>query len=83
MQIKEARLAAGGAIDNGTLSWVSLPQINVNGWIDVPKYHKLNYESRAIDLDDLIAPPKFLVTGVNYIANDSGYDCIIYRLQLL
>ncbi len=64
LQVKQGKLMAGGAIDNETMSWVSLPQINVNNWRDRPKFHKLNYESRGLDLDDLVAPEKYLVTGI-------------------
>ncbi|XKL65650.1 hypothetical protein PGB90_009070 [Kerria lacca] len=64
LQVQEGKLLPGGVIDNQTLAWVSLPSITVGNWLDVPKYHKLSYESRAIDLDDIVAPAKYLVTGV-------------------
>lgn len=66
LQVKEGKLESYG-INSSTTAWVSLSNITVGNLQDIPKYHKLTYESRALDLDDLIAPTGFLLTGINGI----------------
>lgn len=63
LQIKQAKLLPMGIIDNTSMSWASLPQFSLNNWLDKSKYHKLSYESRSFDLDELIAPKNYIITG--------------------
>lgn len=63
LQIKQAKLLPMGLIENTSMSWVNLPQISIHNWIDKPKFHKLSYESRSLDLDDLMAPSGYVITG--------------------
>lgn len=63
LQVKEGKLGPSGVIDNTTVSWVPVSNITVGNWRDVQKYHKLTYESRAFDLDDLVAPSGYLLSG--------------------
>ncbi|XP_030567504.1 uncharacterized protein LOC115767384 isoform X1 [Drosophila novamexicana] len=70
LQIQEGQLLPRGAINESTLSWKPVDEYkifdrNVAKGID---YHTLSYESRSIDLDDIMKTDDntFVVTGVRF-----------------
>lgn len=68
IQIQDGVLMPRGTIDQSTLQWkrisnFSLLDRGIRNGID---YHTMSWERRAIDLDDLIAPPSHLVTGLRF-----------------
>lgn len=67
LQIKEGKLEPGGLIDNDTISWVPVSSIDVDNWLDKHKFHTLRYESRSLDLDDLVAPKNYVLTGKSIV----------------
>lgn len=68
IQIQEGQLLSRGAINTSTTEWqpvdaFSIMDVNVKSGID---YHKLVWEKRALDLDDLQAPQDHLLTGIRF-----------------
>ncbi|KAL6436597.1 hypothetical protein ACFW04_004812 [Cataglyphis niger] len=68
MQIQEGELLPRGAINASTTEWqpvdaFSIMDANVRSGID---YHKLVWEKRALDLDDLQSSQDHLLTGVRF-----------------
>ncbi|KRG06869.1 uncharacterized protein LOC6585004 isoform X2 [Drosophila mojavensis] len=70
LQIQEGQLLPRGAINESTLSWKPVDEYkiydrNVAKGID---YHTLSYESRSIDLDDIMKTDdySFVVTGLRF-----------------
>ncbi|XP_050451579.1 uncharacterized protein LOC126851539 isoform X1 [Cataglyphis hispanica] len=68
MQIQEGELLPRGAINTSTTEWqpvdaFSIMDANVRSGID---YHKLVWEKRALDLDDLQSSQDHLLTGVRF-----------------
>jgi len=80
LQIKQAKLLPMGLIDNTSMSWVDLPRISLNDWLDRAKYHKLSYESRSFDLDDLVSTNGYIITGKCDYLTCSPLICNIMRL---
>lgn len=66
LQIKQARLLSKGRIDTRTLEWLPLYNYTVETGTRGADYHTLSYEQRAVDLDDLKASDRQLVTGVRF-----------------
>ncbi|XP_054288862.1 uncharacterized protein LOC129004333 isoform X1 [Macrosteles quadrilineatus] len=64
MQIQEGSLGRYGHI-NGT-SWQSVDNFKTKDTIEGKDYMKMSYYKRAIDLDDLLAPPEHVITGVKF-----------------
>lgn len=69
LQIQEGELLPRGIVNQSTLEWKPVEKYNVfdrhvkNG-VD---YHKLSYEKRTIDLDDVDTDDNsFVVTGVRF-----------------
>lgn len=65
MQIQEGQLLPRGAINTSTTEWqpvdaFSIMDANIRSGID---YHKLVWEKRALDLDDLQSSQDHLLTG--------------------
>ncbi|XP_018057376.1 PREDICTED: uncharacterized protein LOC108693138 isoform X1 [Atta colombica] len=66
IQIQEGQLLPRGEIDVSTIEWQSVDAFSImdshirNG-VD---YHTIVWEKRALDLDDLLAVPDHLLTGV-------------------
>jgi len=65
IQIQEGQLMPRGAINESTIEWQSIDDFsvrdsNIKSGID---YHKLVWERRALDLDDLASPQDHLLTG--------------------
>ncbi|XP_072747595.1 uncharacterized protein Orion isoform X2 [Anoplolepis gracilipes] len=68
IQIQEGQLLSRGAINTSTTEWqpvdaFSIMDVNVKSGID---YHKLVWEKRALDLDDLQSPQDHLLTGIRF-----------------
>ncbi|XP_017851839.1 uncharacterized protein LOC108606329 isoform X1 [Drosophila busckii] len=70
LQIQEGQLLPRGAINQSTVAWRPVDDYkifdrNVAKGVD---YHTLNYESRSIDLDDIMKADdnSFVVTGVRF-----------------
>ncbi|XP_012216013.1 uncharacterized protein orion isoform X1 [Linepithema humile] len=68
IQIQEGQLLPRGAINTSTIEWqpiddFSVMDSNVKSGID---YHKLVWERRALDLDDLTSPQDHLLTGIRF-----------------
>lgn len=68
MQIQEGQLLPRGAINTSTTEWqpvdaFSIMDANIRSGID---YHKLVWEKRALDLDDLQSSQDHLLTGVRF-----------------
>lgn len=63
LQVKEGEILPGGLIDKDSISWVPVSPIDVDNWLEKHKYHTMRYESRSIDLDDLVAPKNYVLTG--------------------
>ncbi|XP_029173505.1 uncharacterized protein LOC114942330 isoform X2 [Nylanderia fulva] len=68
IQIQEGQLLPRGAINSSTTEWqqidaFSIMDSNVKSGID---YHKLVWEKRALDLDDLQSAQDHLLTGVRF-----------------
>lgn len=65
LQIQEGELTSRANIDNSTLRWVPLEDYhvsdkNVKNKVD---FHKLTWEERTLDLDDLTADGNQVMTG--------------------
>lgn len=68
MQIQEGVLLPRGHINSTTLVWkpideFSILDANVKNGVD---YHTLAWERRGLDLDDLVGPENYLLTGVRF-----------------
>ncbi|XP_046965961.1 uncharacterized protein LOC124534258 isoform X1 [Vanessa cardui] len=66
LQISEGFLGERGTITPG--SWVPLQKFDISepGIREGEDYHKLTYERRAIDLDELDSPTGYVLTGVRF-----------------
>ena len=65
LQIQEGELLQCGKILEGSVQWKDVDNFTVMDR-DVENgrdYHRLNWENRALDLDDLVAPEYHLLTG--------------------
>ena len=68
LQIQEGKLLKRGDILEESVQWRDVDNFtvmdhNVKNGRD---YHSLDWENRALDLDDLIAPESHLLTGKTY-----------------
>ncbi|XP_011051337.1 PREDICTED: uncharacterized protein LOC105144250 isoform X1 [Acromyrmex echinatior] len=66
IQIQEGQLLPRGGIDVSTIEWqpvdaFSIMDSHIRNGVD---YHTIVWEKRALDLDDLLAVPDHLLTGV-------------------
>lgn len=68
LQIQEGRLLPRGNIDPESVHWVPVEDYKLTDRhvFNKQDYHTMNWESRALDLDDLIAEEGHLVTGVRF-----------------
>ncbi|XP_021694803.1 uncharacterized protein LOC5564091 isoform X1 [Aedes aegypti] len=66
--VQEGQLLPRGQIDNTTLQWVEPEAYNILSPYIRAKvdYNVMNYENRAMDLDDIILQPPYVVTGVRF-----------------
>lgn len=57
-----------GMINAATLQWKPISNYSLldRGIVNGVDYHTMAWDKRAIDLDDLIAPPSHVVTGVRF-----------------
>lgn len=64
LQIQDGVMLPRGAINESTITWrpVDEYKIGITGEKD-KDYHEMSWEQRTIDLDNLIAPPNFVMTG--------------------
>ncbi|XP_014242049.1 uncharacterized protein LOC106662462 [Cimex lectularius] len=68
LQIQQGTLLKNGAINVSTVAWRAVDDYKtdddgIKAGVD---YHVLTWEQRAIDLDDLIAPEGYVLTGVRF-----------------
>ncbi|XP_020290288.1 uncharacterized protein LOC109857914 isoform X1 [Pseudomyrmex gracilis] len=68
IQIQEGQLLPRGAINASTINWqpingFSIMDSNVRSGVD---YHKIVWEKRALDLDDLVSAQDHLLTGIRF-----------------
>lgn len=66
IQIQEGQLLPRGLINASTIEWqptdgFSVMDSNVRSGVD---YHKIVWEKRALDLDDLVSAQDHLLTGI-------------------
>uniref|UniRef100_A0A8D8W039 Uncharacterized protein n=1 Tax=Cacopsylla melanoneura TaxID=428564 RepID=A0A8D8W039_9HEMI len=69
IQIRQATLLPKLLLNTTTAEWVPVSKIDVGDnkrTVEGLDYHKMTYEKRALDLDDVILPAKYLVTGVQF-----------------
>ncbi|XP_062539632.1 uncharacterized protein LOC134207771 isoform X1 [Armigeres subalbatus] len=66
--VQQGKLLPGGQIENSTLQWVEPEEYNILSPNIRTKvdYNTLNYDNRAMDLDDIILKPSYVVTGVRF-----------------
>lgn len=77
LQIQEGQLGAEGSVDSSTVAWKELPVIDTDAphTVDesgekVRAYHALQYNKRAIDLNEVKSPTGHVLTGVRFVVND-------------
>ncbi|XP_018403320.1 PREDICTED: uncharacterized protein LOC108780187 isoform X1 [Cyphomyrmex costatus] len=68
IQIQEGQLLPRGGINTSTIEWqpvdaFSIMDSHIKNGVD---YHTIVWEKRALDLDDLLAAPDHLLTGVRF-----------------
>lgn len=71
IQIQEGETLPQGAVNTSTLNWrpitpVNIPKYREDSLEDGPGYATLRYEERALDLDDLLAPEGYVITGLRF-----------------
>ncbi|KAL6258400.1 hypothetical protein P5V15_010358 [Pogonomyrmex californicus] len=68
IQIQEGELLPRGAINTSTIEWQSIDAFSVSDTHvkDGIDYHKIVWEKRALDLDDLLSPQDHLLTGIRF-----------------
>ncbi|XP_069676205.1 uncharacterized protein [Periplaneta americana] len=68
LQIQEAGLLPRGGINMTSMQWrpVDDYRISDSDVYDIKDYHTLSWKKRAIDLDDLVAPEGYVLTGVRF-----------------
>uniref|UniRef100_A0A182MT46 Uncharacterized protein n=1 Tax=Anopheles culicifacies TaxID=139723 RepID=A0A182MT46_9DIPT len=66
--VQQGLLLPGGEIDNSTLEWVVAKPFSHTdkGVRDGRDFHTLSYERRAVDLDDVLVHPGYVLTGVRF-----------------
>ena len=62
LQIQEGKLLPRGEILQESVQWKDVDESTIEG-INGKDYHTLDWDNRAIDLDDLVAPKSHLLTG--------------------
>lgn len=63
IQIQDGILEHHGQINQSSITWQSVNNFKVKDALEGEDYMKMSYYKRAIDLDDLIAPPEHVITG--------------------
>jgi len=66
IQIQEAVLERYGHINQSSMSWQPVDNFKVNDAVESKDYMKMTYYKRAMDLDDLTAPPEHVITGLKF-----------------
>ncbi|KAG8292097.1 uncharacterized protein LOC124366309 isoform X2 [Homalodisca vitripennis] len=66
IQIQEGILQRYGHIDETSISWQPVDNFRTRNAIEDKDYMKMTYYKRAIDLDDLKAPPEHVITGIKF-----------------
>lgn len=71
LQVQEGELWPRATINEDSRQWVELPgnsftfrNKTLKNGVD---YHTLSYASRSIDLDNVIAPEKMVITGETFL----------------
>ncbi|RZF33110.1 hypothetical protein LSTR_LSTR013281 [Laodelphax striatellus] len=68
LQIQEGELMPKGLINESSVHWVSLEDYSVGQPDSRPgiDYHMMSWDQRALDLDDIVAPSGYVMTGVKF-----------------
>ena len=69
IQIQEGQALGRGFVNESTVDWQPIVPIEINqpdSTEDGMNYATLNFEQRALDLDDLVAPEGHVVTGLRF-----------------
>ncbi|XP_063707840.1 uncharacterized protein LOC134836578 isoform X2 [Culicoides brevitarsis] len=68
IQIQEGRLLPRGAIDPDSVEWKPVSDYTIfdRGIRNGHDYHTLKWDNRSFDLDDLMAKPSHVLTGVKF-----------------
>ncbi|XP_059475453.1 uncharacterized protein LOC132196671 [Neocloeon triangulifer] len=66
LQVQQAKVTPRGGVDVASAEWVAVEAFDVAATAPGRDYHKMDYEQRAIDLDDLVAPPGYVLTGIRF-----------------
>jgi hypothetical protein len=66
MQVQEAKVKPRGLIDETTIRWKPVDTFRVENAAAGIDYHTMSYEQRAMDLDDLVAPDGYVLTGIRF-----------------
>uniref|UniRef100_A0A1B6KBP6 Uncharacterized protein n=1 Tax=Graphocephala atropunctata TaxID=36148 RepID=A0A1B6KBP6_9HEMI len=66
IQIQEGTLQRYGHIDEASVSWQPVDNFRTRDAVEDKDYMKMSYYKRAIDLDDLKAPPEHVITGIKF-----------------
>lgn len=70
MQIQEGILEHHGRINQSSTAWQPVDNFMTRDTEEGKDYMKMSYYKRAIDLDDLKAPPEHVITGWCYKVKD-------------
>ncbi|CAG0882692.1 unnamed protein product, partial [Cyprideis torosa] len=66
IRIQEGKILRGGEVDRETVRWTEVQGFKLSEAKEDQDYSVLSFEKRAMDLDDLIAPRGYVVTGVKF-----------------
>lgn len=66
LQVQQAKVLPRGAVNVASVEWRPVEAFEVATAAPGRDYHKMDYEQRAIDLDDVTAPPGYVLTGVRF-----------------
>ncbi|XP_065349344.1 uncharacterized protein orion [Cloeon dipterum] len=66
VQVRQARVGPRGVVEAASAEWLPLEAFDVAATAPGRDYHKMDYEQRSMDLDDLTAPPGYVLTGVRF-----------------
>ncbi|XP_039296531.1 uncharacterized protein LOC111046010 isoform X1 [Nilaparvata lugens] len=68
LQIQEGELLPKGLINETSVHWVPLDDYSVGKADSRPgvDYHMMSWDERALDLDDIVAPTGYVMTGVKF-----------------
>jgi len=68
LQVQDGVVRKHGSIDADTVRWVPINEMTLHGRsvVEGRDYWMMDWQQRAVDLDDLVAPPKHVLTGLRF-----------------